>query len=165
MAPLKTWLGNEIRISQLGRLSLNGGKASSSRWIDIQSGGRLEGYGKISGTLINGGHFKVAGNEKPEVRIDGDYQQFASGQLELNLDESDAVPLTVSGTARLGGKLTIVVAGDDSSKAQSGHAYPLLSAKQIVGHFDHADNEIRSTDGTRFTIASYSAESVTLMTK
>ncbi|NQZ56611.1 MAG: sulfatase-like hydrolase/transferase [Lentisphaeraceae bacterium] len=73
---------NEIRVAAQGRALLKGGSLTSLRWVDVQAGGTLQGYGTIATDL------------------------YTQGTLALSLQKS----LWVKGTAVLAGKLTVMKA-------------------------------------------------------
>lgn len=71
---------NELRVSDGGKVVLNGGLLESARWVDIQAGGSLEGHGLIRAELFTKGILSLSG-EKPLV-IDGN--AYLSGELKLS---------------------------------------------------------------------------------
>ena len=50
---------NEIRISELGKITLNHGTLDSLRWVDIQHNATLAGGGNIDATLYHAGHLSI----------------------------------------------------------------------------------------------------------
>ncbi|MCR9295329.1 MAG: sulfatase-like hydrolase/transferase [bacterium] len=141
---------NEIRVSSLGILSLQGGCASSLRWIDIQSGGKLAGHGTLQGAVYNQGSLAISGPTNSGIRVDGDFRQAADGQLSIELQRSEHVPFHISGTAILDGQLKISCPQDLPTPAD--RPYTILSATQVTGRFQHANDQVRSEDGKTFTI-------------
>jgi hypothetical protein len=52
----KTLTGlNEVRVGNHGRIDLAGGTVSSSRWVNIKSGGQVIGQGAVTGAVYNAG--------------------------------------------------------------------------------------------------------------
>ena len=74
---------NELRVADKGQLVLQGGAVESLRWVDVQLGGTLSGYGSVNADL------------------------FSKGTLALSVDK----PLVVEGAAKLSGKLSLAGAG------------------------------------------------------
>lgn len=70
---------NELRVTDGGRLVLQGGEVESLRWVEVQEGGTLSGHGVVNAVL------------------------YAQGALVLNPDK----PLVVAGAAKLSGKLSL----------------------------------------------------------
>ena len=70
---------NEIRVAKNGQVALKGGTLSSVRWIEVEQGAKLSGFGNIDGSL------------------------YCHGQLVLNGQS----PLNVTGEAILGGELSV----------------------------------------------------------
>ena len=70
---------NELRVTDKGRLILQGGRLESLRWVDVREGGTLAGYGAIHADL------------------------YARGGLLLRPDK----PLVVEGAAKLSGSLSL----------------------------------------------------------
>jgi hypothetical protein len=70
---------NELRVTDKGRLILQGGAVESLRWVDVQSGGTLAGHGAVNADL------------------------YSNGTLALSLNK----PLVVEGAAKLSGKLSL----------------------------------------------------------
>ncbi len=54
---------NEIRLSPLSEVELNGGALSSTRWVDLFEGATIEGPGTIDAILYNAGTLDVTTNE------------------------------------------------------------------------------------------------------
>jgi arylsulfatase A len=115
---------NEIRLSRNAKLTLQGGTVSSLRWIELKAGATLAGHGTLGSDLFTQGTMAV----------------------------SRAGLLHITGTANLGGSLTVPAA----ERVQSGDRIPVLQARTIRGKFDKIDD--------RF-IAEYTPTSVTLVAK
>ena len=153
---------NEIRLSSHGTLAVNGGKVSSLRWIDIDRGATLSGFGSADATIYNDGLIAVTGAKQPALRVSGDYHQSAEATLQLALSGTEKAALQLAGEARLGGTLAITNA--DVFKSTPGESYTLLTAHRITGTFSNPDNEVVASDGSRFTIR-YAEETVALVAK
>ena len=74
---------NELRVTDKGRMVLQGGRLESLRWVDVREGGTLAGHGAIHADL------------------------YARGALLLRPDK----PLVVEGAAKLSGTLALAPAG------------------------------------------------------
>ena len=70
---------NELRVSDGGRLVLQGGTIESARWIDIQYGGSFEGYGKVKADLFTKGTLYLSA--KKSLVVEGN--ACLSGELKL----------------------------------------------------------------------------------
>ena len=46
---------NEVRVGALGRVDLDGGTLASNRWINVRSGGQVDGQGTMTGDVYNEG--------------------------------------------------------------------------------------------------------------
>ena len=128
---------NEIRVSEGGTLTVDGGTASSLRWIDVKEGGTLKGKGKIDGTLYSGGTVEVAVS-------DTDAQTVRSFQ--------------VLGSAHLSGRLEFTIGKKFHSSP--GTTIRILEAQSIHGTFANPDNIVTVEDGRQFLIR-YSEREVT----
>jgi arylsulfatase A-like enzyme len=150
---------NGARISGGGELQLDGGELNTIREVDIRPGGRLKGHGMITGqqhviagiaefanqglfepTVINGGEFEVGALTGGIVTVQGDYQQSATGKLDLELFGRGSTPgvhfdkLVVAGNALLGGLLDVSKSG--SWTPLLGDTFQLISADSLAGMFD-----------------------------
>ena len=100
----------------------------------IGSGATLMGNGTILGTLTNNGMLSP-GNSIGTITITGDYVQNPGTTLEIEVSPTNGLSdqLVISGTAQLGGTLSIVPLGD----IPSSNEYTFLSATgDITGTFD-----------------------------
>ena len=70
---------NELRIPDRGHLALEGGMVESVRWVDVQSGARLDGYGIVKADLFSHGTLSLSAI-KPLV-VQG--VAYLSGELKL----------------------------------------------------------------------------------
>lgn len=129
---------NEIRISTLGHLSLNGGTVASLRWVDVHPGGTLSGKGSIDADL------------------------YTDGTIRVSVAEDHAPSLQISGEAKLAGTLE-VVAGPRFT-LRPGESYIVLNADKITGTFDNPADEVVTEHGTRFAIG-YTENTVSLTVK
>ena len=146
---------NEIRISQQGSLTVNQGKVSSLRWIEIARGGSLKGNGQIEGVVYN--HGTLASMN--QLQLSADFHNRKKSTLSLAI--SDQPALEVAGKAHLGGELSIKLA--QRFKPKSGKTYTILTASKIEGKFSNAAKEVVADNGIRFTVG-YSKTAVTLTT-
>lgn len=150
---------NEIRMESQSSLTVNGGTVSSLRWIDIQPAGTLTGHGTINATVYNSG--TVAGTETilPSFVIHGDYHESSDATLSLTFKQQTEPAIRVAGTATLAGTLKVMRIPED--ELRDGQTFTVMSAKNIVGRFTNADNEVVAKDGRRFLIE-YSTSHVNL---
>ena len=144
---------NEIRISANGSLTVNQGKVSSLRWIEIAKGGNLKGNGVIEGDVYNAGTL----SSLDQLQLSSDYR--GAKKSTLNLAVSKEAALQVTGDAHLAGELSIQLAR--GFKPKKGQSYTLLSASKIAGKFANALKEVQVDNGTRFKV-DYSKTAVTL---
>lgn len=144
---------NEIRITKHGSLTVNQGKVSSMRWIEIANGGSLKGNGEVAGDVYNSGTI----TSTDQLQLGADFR--ATKKSTLSLAVSDEASLQVAGEAHLDGDLSITLAR--RIKPKKGDAYTILSAAKISGKFGNAQKEIVADNGTRFKVG-YSKSSVTL---
>ncbi|MBT5927487.1 MAG: sulfatase-like hydrolase/transferase, partial [Verrucomicrobia bacterium] len=70
---------NEIRISNYGKVSINGSTLTSLRWVDIQSGGMLYGNGTIDAILYNNG--EISTSYIAPLSVTGDYHETENAKL------------------------------------------------------------------------------------
>jgi arylsulfatase A-like enzyme len=148
---------NEIRISDNGSLTVNGGTVSSLRWIDIQSGGMLKGTGTIDATVYNSGILSSLN----QLQIKSDYYQSANSDLRLTLSGKEGPSLEVNGKAKLAGYLSIRT--DSKFKPKKGKTYTLLTAASVIGKFTNKNGTVVSNDGTQFEIAYSKTEVVAIV--
>ena len=129
---------NEIRVSNRGHLSLNGGTVSSLRWVDVQSGGTLGGTGTLDADLYTRGTLLVS---------------------LANRSDQDTPCFQIHGEANLAGKLEVTTGASRASRPSESEL--VLRAERIVGRFENPGDEVLAEDGTRFSIG-YTENSVTL---
>jgi hypothetical protein len=147
------------RLSAGGVIELDGGDLVTVRDVDIRPGGLLRGEGLITGrqqviagipefankglfepTVVNAGEFSVGSAAAGIVTIQGDFNQSATGELDMELFGSGSTPgvhfdkLAISGTAELGGVLKVGISG--SWAPQLGDMFQVLSAGTLIGMFD-----------------------------
>jgi hypothetical protein len=137
---------NEIRISDHAILTLDGGGLSSLRWVDVRNGGTLRGAGSIDASLDNAG--TVAATGRLDVR--GDYCEQTGADLVVTLRKADRDGVLVHGDAHLAGKLSITLA--EGVRPEAGDAMTILQADRLTGTFVNEDEQVVSSDGTRFAI-------------
>ena len=152
---------NEIRLAPYAKLTLDGGCVSSLRWLDIHPNATLNGQGTIQAVLYNQGSVILTGREQTTLRLDGDYHQSDEGELKVTL-AGEVPAFQVAGVARLGGTLSIEMA--DGFKPTQGSSCTVLSAEEVAGTFANAQDEVVSSEGTRFSIR-YLPTAVTLIKK
>lgn len=152
---------NEIRLASHGTLKLNGGAASSLRWVEVLPGGELTGSGKINAKIYNSGSVAVSSAKQPALKITGDFLQMASGALTVAI-AGDKPVVNIAGEATLAGQLTATLT--DGFKPVAGDSYVVLAAENITGKFANPHNEVVADDGVRFTIG-YTKTNVTLTVK
>jgi arylsulfatase A-like enzyme len=152
---------NEIRLAPYAKLTLDGGCVSSLRWLDIHPNATLNGQGTIQAVLYNQGSVILTGREQTTLRLDGDYHQSDEGELKVTL-AGEVPAFHVVGVARLGGTLSIEMA--DGFKPAQGTSCTVLSAEEVAGTFANAQDEVVSSEGTRFSIR-YLPTAVTLIKK
>ena len=150
---------NEIRLAPYAKLTLDGGRVSSLRWIDIQPNATLNGHGAIQAVLYNHGAVSITDRKQPALRLDGDYHQLDDGELQVTIAGKDPA-LQVTGVAKLGGLLSVEIA-DGHEPAQSA-SFTVLHAERVSGTFANTDSEVVSKSGARFKIR-YSPSAVTLI--
>jgi len=150
---------NEIRLAPYGKLTLDGGRVSSLRWIDIQPNAKLNGHGAIQAVLYNHGAVSITDRKQPTLRLDGDYHQSDGGELQVTI-ACKGNGLQVAGVAKLGGLLLIEFA--DGFEPTRGTSCTVLTADRVSGTFANTDGEVVSNSGDRFKIQ-YSPSAVTLI--
>jgi len=151
---------NEVRVSDHGLLTLDGGVVSSLRWVDIRPGGTLQGSGEIEASLYNQGTVSVPSGSKDTVLVvQSDYVGLDNSILDFSFGDKGHSQLVVQGDARLAGELTVTVAQGCSVPA--GTSFTVLKAGKITGAFANADHQVVADNGVRFDIG-YTAASVTL---
>ena len=144
---------NEIRISEGGILSLDGGSVSSLRWVDVKKGGLLRGSGKIEGTVYQAGKVEIgaASGDLPGVlRVAGDYRSREGSRLRLALAKRGHSALEVEGMGHLRGKLSLHFA--DGFLPEPDTKYVLVSAEQLSGRFEHPNDIVVTGAGIRLRL-------------
>jgi len=151
---------NEIRISELGSVQLEGGRLASQRWIDIREGGLLRGHGSIDGDAHNSGVLRVGPGpgKSSGLRISGDYHESPAASLVIQTSEQ-AAPLDVAGTASLAGELKLDL--NENTEARQGAAFAVLQAQAIKGRFNNPNDLVKASDGRTFKI-NYARNKVTV---
>lgn len=114
--------------------------------------GVLDGFGTLYGSVNNdgkvmGGSAGVAGT----LKIGGNYTQSSTGELVVNVTQSGASKLAVTGSATLDGSLVVNVSGGTYSNA----VYTILSASSISGDF----SQISVTGNTNDAIVGVASDS------
>lgn len=148
---------NEIRVSNNGKLAVDGGTVSSLRWIDIQPGAILDGTGMIDAILYNHGAVSVTENDSLEVS--DNYHEASDAVLVIAVTVKGASQLQVRGTATLAGTLAITTAKGFAPKP--GTFFTVVTADHIEGTFNNADQHVLDGNENRFAIG-YSDKTVTL---
>ena len=147
---------NEIRLSNHGKIAMDGGTLSSLRWVDIYPDGELHGNGTINATLYNNGTVSVSALAPLDVRKD--YHETSTANLILPLMDKNTAGLQIKGEATLAGMLVI----NKSRSPQKGSASrTILTAKHITGTFQNANQEVFDSAQNRYSI-SYSDTEVIL---
>lgn len=146
---------NEIRLSPLSQVELNGGTLASMRWVDLLPGAVLNGVGTIDATLYHAGALSVS-EETTGLTVNGDYHQAAGAALHAVIGGDS--PVTVKGKATLNGVLNCTLASAVS--ARPGARFTVLSADSITGRFSNSRGIVQ-TQGRRFSIL-YHANTVEL---
>lgn len=122
-----------------GQTFLAGGGLTVSL-LDLQ-GGVLRGGGVITGNVRNAALVEVGGGENAaQLLVMGNYQQTATGSLEMELGahaQGTWDILSVSGTATLGGRLTVRLL--NGFQATAGDDFEVLTFSQRTGDFAMAD--------------------------
>jgi T5SS/PEP-CTERM-associated repeat protein len=131
-----TWVNSiSLTVGGYGTASLtvsNGGTVAAPL-ISIGQTGEVHGHGGLLyGNVVNDGVVNPGG-VSGELTIEGDYEQTASGVLDIELDDT-ADLLIVYGQATLAGALNLSLA--DGFIPELGEPYPILAADSIVGSFD-----------------------------
>ena len=146
---------NEIRLSALSQVELNGGTLASTRWVDLLPGAVLNGVGTVDATLYNAGTLSIT-EGTTGFTVKRDYHQSAGATL--NTVFGGHIPLTVKGIATLNGTLYAKLASGVST--QPGARFTILSAHSISGQFNNSRGMVESA-GRSFRIL-YTAHTVEL---
>ncbi|MDF1752027.1 MAG: sulfatase-like hydrolase/transferase [Verrucomicrobiales bacterium] len=149
---------NEIRLSENGVLSVNGGTVTSLRWIDVREGAGLRGNGSVEATIYNSGDVSISASDRPgkaTLQVVGNYIESAGA----NLSVSDRSALRIHGTAELAGILRL----NESAPInwQTGDSFEILTANSITGKFANHGNQVVTRSGARLRIR-YTENSVFL---
>lgn len=152
--PGRTLTGrNEIRLSSLAQVELNGGTLASNRWVDLLPGAVLSGAGTVDATLYHEGVLSIP--EGPSgLRVNDDYHQSASAILDAVISQHSV--LSVKGNAFIKGVLECSLASGISPRP--GERFTLLSAHSVTGQFSNAQG-LLECQGQRFRIL-YTADTV-----
>ncbi len=148
-----------------GTLHLADSAATLSVGSLALNGGALTGNGTISGDVtVNGGTI-APGNSPGTINITGDLTLTAGSNLDMEIDGTSATDydvINVSGTATLGGTLTLL--NNTGFTYPDGSLYTLINAGSVVGSFA----SLVSPSGYQFTIiyggTSVSVQSMTAIT-
>lgn len=98
--------------------------------VQVGASGTLRGHGTVAGNVINEG-IVWPGGSIGTLTIDGDYMQSSNGTLMVDISPDSASQLKVTGTAVLGGKLSLLY-GPGTYHATS---YRLVDAAAVTGKF------------------------------
>jgi hypothetical protein len=146
---------NEIRLSPLSKVELNGGTLASTRWVDLFQGAALNGSGTIDATLYNEGTLSITSGTTG-LTVNGDYYQSATATLNAVI--GGHVAMAVDGTATIDGKLDCTLPAGFS--AQPGDRFSILSADSVTGQFSNTEGMVES-EGHHFRIL-HTADTVEL---
>ncbi len=136
---------NEIRLSPLSRVELNGGTLASLRWVDLLQGASLRGLGTVASTLYNEGTLSIpSGNGRllSGLHVHGDYHQSAVATLHAVIGNHTS--MTVNGTAALDGTLKCTLPAGFS--ARPGDRFTILSAESVTGKFSNSEGIMAEED-------------------
>ena len=134
----------------LGQLNLQGG-ALTTPTMTIFANGTLSGAGQVSGSVTNAGTVSPNG----VLMVDGGFTQ-TTGTLVVALNDGARV-LTVTGTAALGGVLSLSLApGFEPASMQS---FTVLSAGSLTGGFSSV-----TAPGADWTVETVGGEVVATFT-
>ena len=146
---------NEIRLSPLAKVELNGGALASNRWVDLFQGASLNGFGTVDATLYNQGTLSITSG-MTGLTVNGDYHQSASATLNAVIGGHTS--LAVSGAASIDGTLNCTLPAGFS--ARPGDRFTILSADSVTGQFSSTQGMVES-EGHHFRIL-YTADTVEL---
>ncbi len=146
---------NEIRLSPLAKVELNGGTLASARWVDLFPGATLSGTGTVDATLYNEGTLSVASGPTG-LTVNGDYHQADGATLAAIIGAPPS--MAIKGHATLGGILKGTLAPGFS--ARLGDRFTVLTAGSVTGQFGNTDG-IVTCQGQSFRIL-YTANTVEL---
>lgn len=153
---------NEIRICAGSDLNLDGGTASTERWLGILSDGRLSGNGTIEGDVYCSGHCEP-NSSGGGIEVSGDFHFSGESTLTTNglRNETQAV-INVSGNCSLSGKLEVTL--PKAMQIEQGTTFVVVQAKSITGKFSNSDSLVTASNGKRFAIE-YGKSGVWLIAK
>jgi hypothetical protein len=146
---------NEIRLSPLSKVTLNGGTLASIRWVDLCENATLTGFGTVDASLYNHGTLAVTSGTTG-LTVNGDYRQSANAALDVVV--SGCTALTVKGTAAINGTLDCTLAS--AFLPQAGDRSTILTAHSVAGQFSNAQGMV-AIAGQNFRIL-YTADTVAL---
>ncbi|MBT6565041.1 MAG: autotransporter domain-containing protein [Candidatus Scalindua sp.] len=123
-----------------GTTSLNG--TSNFTTLDILTGATLMGSGTIVGNVVNNGQVNP-GNSIGTLTINGDYTHGSNAILNIEMNNTSADKLVVTGNATInGGSIDVSRSGTEVVNIETGDRHTVLSTNQVpAGTF----NTINST--------------------
>ncbi len=139
---------NEIRISENGKVAIDGGTLASLRWVDINPGGELHGNGTVDSILYNNGTVSVS--DRAPLTVSMDYHESKNAKLTIPLTDKTNIGLQVKGKAILAGTLSIAKGSFDLKEKAS---QTILIAEQITGTFRNANQEVYDGNKNRYSIS------------
>ncbi|NQV33472.1 MAG: hypothetical protein HQ515_12335, partial [Phycisphaeraceae bacterium] len=146
---------NEIRLSPLSKVALNGGTLASIGWVDLCADATLTGFGTVDASLYNEGTLCIT-KGMTGLTVNGDYRQ--SANAALNVVVSGHTALTVKGTAAINGTLGCTLA--PGILPQPGDRFTILTAHSVTGRFSNVQGMVEIA-GQHFRIL-YTADTVEL---
>jgi hypothetical protein len=127
-----------------GATMLNGGTATATGLIDVQ-GGVVSGNGSLVGAVANAGEV-APGASTGTLEVTGNYTQTATGILTIEIGGptpgSGFDQLKISGTATLGGMLTIALT--DEFRPTLGTTFEIVTFGQRAGDFATVNGLVQS---------------------
>lgn len=112
-----------------GLLQVNGSIASGAR---VNAGATLGGTGTVAGNVANAGTV-APGASIGTLTVNGNYSQGDDGVLQMEIGQSSADQLVVTGTASLDGSLELL---ELPGTKLGGQSFTLIRAGSIAGAFD-----------------------------
>ena len=146
---------NEIRLSPLSHVALNGGTLASIRWVDLCENAMLTGPGTVEASLYNEGALAITSGTTG-LTVTGNYRQSANAALDVVV--GDRTALTIHGTAAINGPLNCALASGALPRA--GDRFTILTAHSVAGRFTNVRDMV-SVAGQDFRIM-YTADTVFL---
>ncbi len=154
--PMRKLTGrNEIRLSPLSKVALNGGTLASLRWVDLSEDATLTGIGTVDASLYNEGTLCITPGITG-LTVNGDYSQ--STIATVNAAMSGHIALTVKGKATIDGTLACTLA--PGIMPQPGDRFTLLVADSVTGQFSNVQGMV-AIAGQSFRVL-YTADTVEL---